>query len=190
MPTSTHRASTAQTIKAVGVAVVLVLLSACTKSPADRAQSELNAGIKAQKAGKLDDAIKDYHAVLAIEPHNPYAFFDLGVIEQNAGRLDNAEADYREAIQISPKFVQALFNLATVRAKRGDNADAAKLYRDVIALAPNDAAAHLNLGFALRATGDTKNSNAELQKAVDLDPALATRIPKGYLGTPTPTPAR
>jgi Flp pilus assembly protein TadD len=74
--------------------------------------------------------------------------------------------------------------LAILRVGAGANQEAVELYRRVIAAAPENAGAHLNLGFALRSMGRDEEAEAELRRAVELDPRLASRIPPGSTGTP------
>ena len=66
-----------------------------------------------------------------------------------------------------------------------DPARATILYKRVIAIEPKDADAHLNLGFALQALGKVAQGNAEITKAVRIDPALSSRAPNSAT-TPEP----
>ncbi len=70
-----------------------------------------------------------------------------------------------------------------MRKAAGDNTEAEEFYRRVITIDPKNGAAHLNLGFLLEETGREAEGEAQLQRAVELDPSFASRIPK-----PTPSP--
>lgn len=153
-------------------------------SASERAQGLLTAGLTAQLQGRTAEAVDDYNRVLALDPKNKFAYYNLGLIDQQMGRLDMAEKNYRTVLGIDPNFDRALFNLAILRTN-SDPAEAEALYRRVIAIAPNSAAAHLNLGFLLISTGRQADGRAELQKAVALDPTLASRIP-----APSPAPKK
>jgi len=59
-------------------------------------------------------------------------------------------------------------------------------YREAIRIRPEHAPAHLNLGFALIGAGDVEAGQEELDRAVELDPTLASRIPEGTLASPEP----
>jgi len=56
----------------------------------------------------------------------------------------------------------------------------------VLELQPEYAAAHLNLGFALIESGDAEAGQEELDRAVELDPSLASRLPEGSVVDPEP----
>ena len=157
--------------------LVVALIGACghQKTDATKASDALAAGLKAHAAGQLVTAAEKYHETLALDPNNKYAYFDLGVIDQSQGRAASAEGNYRTALGIDPKFTPALFNLAIIRTPT-DPAEAISLYQQVIAVNPNDADAHLNLGFVLKSTGKTSEGDAELSRAVQIDPALQSRI--------------
>jgi len=171
--------------------VALLAAGACRhkKTEAQLAADALARGLKAHTAGNLAEASKDYHDVLAHDPNNKFAYFDLGVIDQAAGRNAEAEGNYRSALKTDPDFEPALFNLAILRTAIDIN-EAISLYRHAAAVSPNEATVHLNLGFALRQAGDVAAGEAELARAVQLDPALQSRItPPQPAGTTTPTVA-
>jgi Flp pilus assembly protein TadD len=177
-------------VTAAALAALLAILTACggsSSQPSDTqiALQDLNAGLSAQAAGRLSDAATDYQNAVAHDPHNKYAYYDLGLVQQLMGQAAAAEQNYRTALQIDPNFVSPLFNLAILRTVPSPF-EAEELYRHVISLQPNDAGAHLNLGFLLRSMHRLTEGNTELSTAVQLDPSLASRIPPGILASPKP----
>ena len=173
--------------------LTVALLSACGSSAAgsdaQQANALLSAGLQAAGRGNDTEAASDYHKCLSHEPKNKFCNYNLGVIDQSAGRNQSAEVFYRAALEADPNFVSALYNLALIRQavspQEGEN-----LYRQAIAVQPDDAIAHLNLGFLLRSEGRNTEGNAELLKATQLDPKLASRIPAGLnLNPPPPAPS-
>ena len=168
---------------AAGMLVTLVLLgsvASCSgEEPAEqeRASLALTAALQAHQEGRLDEAIELYEEVLTLEPRNKVAWYNLGLSDQTQGANPEAERRYREAISADPDFVAALFNLAVLRTAAGDEDEAIELYRRIIQIQPGYAPAHLNLGFALIGIGDAREGKTELQRATDLDPSLASRIP-------------
>lgn len=181
--------------------VATVMMTGCSREPQEEAatvDSSLRKGLQAHRAGRLEEAEREYRKVLELDSKNKYAYYNLGLLEQRRQRVDAAEQNYRLALSIDPNFIQALFNLAIIRSNKNDVEEAIKLYQQVITLQPGYAGAHLNLGFALLAVGRIEEGNAALAKAVELDPKLATRIPESAQtpaeepspGSPSPSPRR
>lgn len=156
--------------------ICVALLAACGTSKANAPTTDpLTAGLKAQLEGRTADAVKDYQAVLQKDPHNKYAYYNLGLIDQLAGRNDSAELNYRTALANDANFTPALYNLAILRTAPAPQ-EAVDLYRHVITLTPGYAAAHLNLGFLLFSLKQQSEGKAELDKAVALDPSMGPRV--------------
>lgn len=174
----------------VGSVLLLFAITACSgpsaKSDAQQAADALNAGLKAQAAGNTAEALNQYNIVLAHDPKNKFAYYDIGLIDQQAGRADSAEKHYRDALTVDPEFAPALFNLAILRTGPSPN-EAMDLYRHVISIQPNNSDAHLNLGFVLRSVGRNDEAGAEFAKAVLLNPQAASRLPPGVLPSPAPS---
>jgi tetratricopeptide (TPR) repeat protein len=174
----------ARTVFVLGLLVWGLLAVACSgdpEPPPDDASGVLRQALQAHADGDLDQAADLYKQVLVLDPENKFAYYNLGLIHQTEGRLGAAAENYELAIAIDPAFGPALFNLATVRTEEGQAEEAIDLYRQVLEVNADNAAAHLNLGFLLVDTGDRKAGKAELAIAVQLDPALESRIPDRLL---------
>jgi tetratricopeptide (TPR) repeat protein len=126
------------------------------------AADTLRAGIAAQRAGDLGAAEDLYGQVVADEPRNAIALYDLGTVQLARGELGDAERSFRAALDARPSFPQALYDLAIVRSRVGATQEAIDLYRRVLAANPNDAAAHKNLGLLLQASGRTGAATKQL----------------------------
>jgi tetratricopeptide (TPR) repeat protein len=142
-------------------------------------------GLQEQTAGDLASAKRHYAQAIVDDPHNKFAYYNLGLIQQTAGDKAAAESNYRLALNIDPKFSEALYNLAILRAAANSIPEAIDLYRRAIASSPKLADAHFNLGLLLRQTGNTTAGNLEVQTAVKLDPSLASRA--AAQGVPLPS---
>lgn len=155
-----------------------VLLGGCG---AESDEDALTRALEAHADGRVEEATDLYKDVLEREPSNKFAHYNLGLIDQTEGRPDAAERSYRRALQLDPRFVPAMFNLATLLSESEPD-EAITHYRRIIRIQPNHASAHLNLGFLLKDQGKQAEGDAELKKAVELDPKLKSRI------RPSPTP--
>lgn len=170
----------------ITVAVVGVLggatLAACgSPSATSGATQDISAGIAAQDAGQYASATKYYSKALAIEPKSAVALYNLGDVEQLENLDAAAKSHYQAAIAIDPTFISALYNLATVEASSSP-ASAKALYEQVISLSPKDANAHFNLGYVLISLGLKKAGLSEINRGIQLNPDLASRV-----GTTTTT---
>ena len=173
----------------VGISIAVALGACGTQSPTTQAPDPLQAGLKAQLQGKTNEAINDYQLVLQKDPHNKFAYYNLGLIDQLAGRNDAAELKYRTALQTDPDFAPALYNLAILRTGPAPE-EAVALYRHVIALRPGDPSAHLNLGYLLISLKQVTEGKAELDRAVALNPALAQNVKATLSASPSPSPKK
>lgn len=133
-----------------------------------------------QREGKLGDAQQEFLEIVADDPVNYYAYYDLGLIYQETGHDSVATIDYEKALLINPKFQPALYNLASLETASNPSA-AISLYEQLQALRPsNGAAVAFNLGLLYLGVGKTSAGVAQLKYAIGLDPALASRVPAKY----------
>ena len=63
-----------------------------------------------EKAGLIDDALKDYSAVILLRGSLLEAYYNRGTIHLNKKDYKNAIADFDMAINIDPKYVSAIYN--------------------------------------------------------------------------------
>jgi tetratricopeptide (TPR) repeat protein len=177
---------------AVALPVILAFAAACAgggsntpTKPADPVGDALARGIAAHNANKLDEATKDYFEVLFNDPKNKFAYYNLGQIARTQNKLAIAEGYYRSALETDPNYGPALFGLGVVRQAFNSVQEAVDLYTKDIAIEPTNAAAHYNLGILLRIQGKTALGDAEIARAIQLDP----KLPQPPAPTPTPKPA-
>jgi Flp pilus assembly protein TadD len=158
--------------------VVAALGFSCSSESADpNAKSKaptqaLDVALAAHADGDINSAEALYEKVLDLDEDSKFAMYNLGLIDQTRGQVDAAETRYREALEIDPMFPPALFNLAIIRTGKGDTTEAISLYWKAITVNGDDAGAHLNLGLLLKETGDPVGGDAEINRALELNPAL------------------
>ncbi len=187
VPRTAPQRSTARWEAVAAVGLVL-LIAGCGRSD-EKANSEkvemtLNEALQAHVEGRLTEARQAYREVLELDELNKFAIYNLGLIDQTTGYSTEAELKYRKVLELDPNYGPALFNLAIIRAKVGDTTEAISLYRRAIAAEPQNAPAHLNLGLLLRANGEVEVGEAEIKRALELDPNL--KLPPGQGQAPEP----
>jgi Tfp pilus assembly protein PilF len=111
--------------------------------------------------------------------------YGAGTTAMDAKNYDEAVKDFTEASTIDPSQL-AVWNslagayLALAKTKTGADADAAaqkgiEAYQKSLELKPDDAGIHNNLGLAYAQAKKLTEAQAELEKAVALEPASACR---------------
>jgi Tfp pilus assembly protein PilF len=138
---------------------------------AKKAGAAVNAGLKAHSSGDLTEAAEQYKLALKYDPKNKFAFYNLALIDEAAGNYGLAEEKYRAALTTDPAYEPALYNLALLRTGR-DPKEALSLYERAVAANPEDASALLNLGLLQRAAGQKAVGDANVRKAIALNPKL------------------
>jgi Flp pilus assembly protein TadD len=149
--------------------------SSSTTAPVTPAEKLLNQGIQVQGQGNLDQAKQDYVGVIALDPTNKYAYYDLGVIYQQQGDVTDATTSYQKALVIDANYKPALFNLAVLDTPIAPQA-AIATYNKLLTLNPNDPNVLFNLGLLLKHTGQVLEGDADIAKAIKINPGLASRL--------------
>ncbi len=130
----------------------------------------LEEGLRHHRAGRIDEAAKNYRQMLAEDPRQPDALHLLGCLAQTVGQLDEAVELISESLRVNPDNVSAINNLAGVLRDQGRLSEAMDFYQAAIAAAPGDAYVHSNLGNALRDAGRLDEAAAAHRRALALDP--------------------
>ena len=93
----------------------------------------------------LDEAVREFQRVLAIQPGYVPARVNLSAALFKLGRFDAAAAEARAALRIDPRSVDAHVNLALAQKASGQAADSQASLRRALELNPHHALAHYNL---------------------------------------------
>ena len=133
------------------------------KDPLDF-ESHYNFAAMLQSRGKLEAALAQYEAALAIRPGDAVANNALGGALLAANRVDRAVNHLKAALQNRPDYFDAHYNLGSALAAKGDFAAAAEQFRSAVRLNPEDADAEANLGSALAADRTTNGGDRPFRK--------------------------
>jgi tetratricopeptide (TPR) repeat protein len=120
--------------------------------------------------GRLDEAIADYNAVIALDPNYAEYYQDRGSLLRRIGDDEAALADYEMAIQLSPPFAEVYYNRADTRANLGDIEGAIDDFSYVIDLDPNLVDAYVNRAGLLTQLGELDRAKRDVQAGLALDP--------------------
>jgi uncharacterized protein (TIGR02466 family) len=135
--------------------------------------ARLRHALKLHQAGRLQEAIKAYRQILAVDPGSVQARTFCGAALLDQQRTDEAAQILQMAVSMDPNNVDALCYLGNAQQETGRLAAAEKSYRRVLAIRPDFARAHNNLGVLLKKLGREGDAAACFRRAVEIEPRYA-----------------
>ena len=124
--------------------------------------------------GDNDGALLDLDQVLRLDPRDVHALLRRAEVHQVRGDMDLATTDLFRVIGITPTGVtaeHALFELGRMAVLRNDLPAALGHYDRLVVLAADNASAWCERGIVRSFVHDDDNAVADLEKALELDPA-------------------
>ncbi len=125
------------------------------------------------KAGRLDQAMALYRAVLAAQPDEPVALHLLGHALVQSGQAADGVPFLERAVTLQPDYVPALANLGAALRGLGRPGDALARYRQAARHAPDNPLIGVNVGLCQMDQGDLPGAQATLSALVRTHPGLA-----------------
>ena len=161
------------------LAVLLTLLAAITAMAAQTTTSEaaeihdhLRKAAEYLKAKDPDSAVKEFDAVLVLDPKNAEAYANLGVVAFFRHDYQNASQSLRKAVAIDPSLVKSQALLGICARRLGDPSARVLLEKSFSKL--KDKSLRLQVGLELASLcdqqGDTGATASVMRSLVDLDP--------------------
>jgi type IV pilus biogenesis/stability protein PilW len=110
-------------------APLLLLLGACASGPTPKqtktAEIHHDLAVEALRAGRNQEALKQFDTALEADPDMPDALLGRGLVyEYGFAKLAEAEADYRHALRVRPSYPEAHNNLGQLLARTGRSNEA------------------------------------------------------------------
>jgi Flp pilus assembly protein TadD len=106
----------------------------------DRAAPHTNLGILLRRAGRLDDAVREYETAIRLDPADAAAYHNLGLIHRSRGAFAEAERAYARALELRPNQADTHYNLGILyELYLNRPQDALTHYRAVVTLGSPDA---------------------------------------------------
>ena len=125
------------------------------------------------QSGDPELSAKKYQQILALEPNNPVAHFELGIIAFNQHQYQSAISYLRTAIKLDacqPTFYNAL---GITYSSTGDLPAGARCFERALELNPDNAVAHNNLGTNFKDQGRDADASDCYRKAIAANPKYA-----------------
>jgi tetratricopeptide (TPR) repeat protein len=141
-------------------------------------------GVTALQAGRLDDAEREFRAVLAGGGDRAFVHHNLGIVLQQRGSHGRALAEFRIAMRQDPAFGPAhlLAGASLIALERP--AEAIPVLDRAVKLMPREVAPHLQLADACERVGDFRRLVSEYRASVALapgEPEYEYRLGRAYL---------
>ena len=118
-------------------------LARCTEALAtglnhhDEAATLVNRGVLEHRLGRMDEAVADFDACLALEPHQADAFLNRGAVLISLKRSEEALQDIEQGIALGvSEPAVGYYDRAIAEENLGRIADAYRDYRRALAVAP------------------------------------------------------
>src|SRR5580693_6011399 len=143
-----------------------------TTSEAAEIHDHLRKAAEYLKAKDPDSAVKEFDAVLVLDPKNAEAYANLGVVAFFRHDYQNASQSLRKAVAIDPSLVKSQALLGICARRLGDPSARVLLEKSFSKL--KDKSLRLQVGLELASLcdqqGDTGATASVMRSLVDLDP--------------------
>ncbi len=130
-------------------------------------------GVAFFQRGFLEQAARSFQQVVAADPENADAYYNLGTLYLRRSSLQEAKQNLEQAVRLRPNYPEAWNNLGMVAAQRGSNEEAIQNFQQSLQLRPGYVTALLNLGNVYRRLGNFDEAEALLRRALDREPSNA-----------------
>lgn len=168
MPNGNHRR---RFLKAVlSLLVCAVLAPAARVSAQDDVERAFAQATELHQAGKIEEAIRAYQAILSSHPDRADVRSNLGAAYSRLGRYEDAISQYQKALAIDGGNQAIRFNLALAYYKSALFAEAAGELTRFLAAAPSDLPERLNASLLL---ADCQVRLGDYKKVIELLTPLA-----------------
>jgi tetratricopeptide (TPR) repeat protein len=136
----------------------------------------LDAQIKLKK-GRPTEAVTALQVVLARDPDNAAAHFQLGVAFDQLGDQSRAANEWREAVRVHPDLLDAHLALARISVAKGDWNSLSQTAATIVSLQPGAPDGYVYQGIAQLNLKRPEQAEASIEKVIEVAP----KNPVGYV---------
>ena len=120
--------------------------------------------------GRIDEAMREYERVLAVEPGHPATRNNRAVALYQLGQGDQAIAELEAVVAEHPRHADAYNNLAAIAIHRRDWPEVVRRSRQALGLDPGMAPSWNNLAVGLEEDGQLAEAERAYRRALDRAP--------------------
>lgn len=131
-------------------------------------QKELEKGVAALKANRIDAAQKSLKAVLRKSPNHPAALYVMGVSSEKKGNVAEARQYWEKSIKFDPTQEVAVYALGQSYLNGDNYTKADELGKQLLQVAPNSWKAHTLVASAAFRQGRYAEAVSEAERAWEL----------------------
>lgn len=152
------------------VAVIWGLASLTPVLALDSSDKLFEQGLKLQKAGKSEEALKLYEKALSINPRHYRSLLASGAVHYSRSDYQKAVRRFEELAALYPKDVRARVQLGHAELALGSIDQAKNIFRQILIEQPDNVSALIGLGRAEYLAGNRFTAADTLKKALALQP--------------------
>ena len=140
-------------------------------SPEQRSLVEwFELGVRAERDGRIEDAVRAYCSALHHEPNQPELRFSLASALYGMGRFDESRAEFERTVELAPDHAEAWNNLGILLGDLDETKEAVSAYRRALCLHPEYPDALYNLAEALHKRGEEQEARNLWRRYLHVDP--------------------
>jgi tetratricopeptide (TPR) repeat protein len=151
----------------------LALLEMAVKLAPKDAESHFNLAVGLERLARIDAAIEQYHAALALDDWDARAHNNLGLLFWQRHEYQQAKQHFLRAIEIDRDHVSTYENLGALSGEIGDFDGSIVYNQRALQLDPSLLICHYNIGLALRAQGRLDEAIGQFRYLLSVSPADA-----------------
>ena len=136
-------------------------------------RNDFTYGVALFQHGYLEQAAESFQQVIAAQPQNAEAHYNLGTLYLRKNNLSEARRYLEQTVKLRPEYPEAWNNLGMIAGQQNQYDEAIRKFNQSLTQRPDYVIALLNLGNIYRRQGNVAESNRLLNRAVELEPENA-----------------
>lgn len=120
--------------------------------------------------GDLNGAIAEFDQAIAIDPNQPFYYFNRGNARKDKRELDLAISDYESALALDGTISEVYNNRGVAQQMKGDFDAAISDFNQALVLNPKHPNAYNNRGYLRQQRGDVDGALSDYERAIELNP--------------------
>ncbi|HXT24176.1 MAG TPA: FG-GAP-like repeat-containing protein [Candidatus Eisenbacteria bacterium] len=133
-------------------------------------RNDFTYGVALFQHGYLDQAAESFKQVVAVQPENAEAYYNLGTLYLRKNDLQQAGEYLQQTVKLRSEYPEAWNNLGMIAGQQSRFDDAIRSFQRSLDQRPDYVTALLNLGNVYRRQGNMAESSRLLKRALELEP--------------------